>query len=73
MVKVAYGDSIPALEKGTAEVWSYEDGRIKLSQPAYTRRVLERFKFENCRAVTTPKIKGTCSSESGKVILYEKM
>ena len=51
------------------EIEKEADGSIKISQPAYARRILERFKFENCKASATPMVKITesDSAESGKV------
>ena len=51
------------------EIERNSDGSIKISQSAYAKRLLERFNFENCRAVATPMVKISASdrSESGKV------
>ena len=52
------------------EIEKNADGSIKISQAAYAKRVLERFKFENCKAVATPMMKITVSdstAESRKV------
>jgi hypothetical protein len=50
------------------EIKREQDGSIKISQPAYAKKVLERFGFENCKSVATPMIKNLEDSfESGKV------
>ena len=50
------------------EINSQADGSMKISQSAYARRILERFKFENCKSVATPMLKTTesDSTKSGK-------
>jgi len=44
-------------------------GSMKISQSAYAKRILERFRFENCKALATlmEKAPETDTSESGKV------
>jgi len=43
------------------EIKQEADRSIKISQPAYARKILERFKLENCRVLAND------SAESGKV------
>jgi hypothetical protein len=46
------------------EIDRRRDGKIKIPQEAYAKRILERFNFSNCNPVSTPMVKG--SMESGK-------
>lgn len=46
------------------EIDTRQDGRIKISQEAYAKRILERFNFSNRNPVSTPMVKG--SMELGK-------
>jgi len=50
------------------EIKKEADGSIKISQSAYAKRILERFRFENCKALATRMVKAPKSdtSESGK-------
>jgi hypothetical protein len=38
------------------EIDKRQDGKIKISQEAYARRILERFNFSNCNPVSTPMV-----------------
>ena len=49
------------------EIKRMEDGSLKINQPAYVKRVLERFRFDSCKVVATPMIKTDEKVESGKV------
>lgn len=53
------------------EINKNEDGSLKISQPAYTRRLLKRFKMSDCKPVSTPIIKGGKTQESGKAVSRE--
>jgi transposase InsO family protein len=51
------------------EIEKLPEGSIKISQTGYTRRILERFGFNSCKAVATPMVKLSREeiTESGKV------
>lgn len=42
------------------------EGGIKINQAAYTRRILEKLNFTECKPVSTPIIKESISIEQGK-------
>ncbi|KAF7279211.1 hypothetical protein GWI33_007529 [Rhynchophorus ferrugineus] len=43
-----------------------DDGSIKINQEAYAKDVLKRFKFSECKAVSTPMLKSRETLQSGK-------
>lgn len=51
------------------EIGYQKDGSIKVSQAAYTNKILDRFGMSQCKPVVTPIIKG---AQSGKVEKAEK-
>jgi len=50
------------------EIEKQSDGIIKISQPACAKRILTRFSFENCKAVSTPMMTST-ENDSAEFLL----
>lgn len=49
----------PASYSLSLQIESQSDGSIKISQSGYAKKILQRFRFDECKPVSTPMLKGT--------------
>ena len=47
-----------------------ENGNIRIGQEAFAKKILERFRFSECKPTSTPMIRDVSTTDSGKVVEF---